>query len=285
MSDVFASLLQLEPLSSDRFVAPRAPENGSRTFGGQLLAHTLRAAQLTVDSNKLVHSSHSYFLRPGNVDVATELVVEKIRDGKSFSARQVVAYQQGKELFRSVLSFQVPELGLEWSPEVSFDVPGPQDNLMSYYEFWESQAPNLPGPWHGRERPMDILYINPPGLPDGSPVTEPQLMWMRISEQLGSDRQLHETALAYLADATLIDHVLLPHGFRWQDDRLNGASLDHSMWFHRQAEADDWLLYEQRVETTGGARGLGSGRFFDQAGNLIATCVQEGLIRWDHQHQ
>ena len=285
MSHVFASLVELESLSNDRFVAPSAPENGSRTFGGQLLAHTLRAAQLTVDSNKFVHSSHSYFLRPGNVDVATELLVEKIRDGKSFSARQVVAYQQGNELFRSVLSFQVPEVGLEWSPQVSFDVPTPQDDLMSYYEFWESQAPNLHGPWHGRERPMDILYINPPGLPDGSPVTEPQLMWMRISEQLGNDRQLHETALAYLADATLIDHVLLPHGFRWQDDRLNGASLDHSMWFHRQAEADDWLLYEQRVETTGGARGLGSGRFFDQAGNLIATCVQEGLIRWDHQHQ
>lgn len=131
---------------------------------------------------------------------------------------------------------------------------------------------------------MDILYINPPDGPEGFPITEPQLMWMRVNEPLGNDRPLHESALAYLADATLIDHVLLPHGYRWQDDRLNGASLDHSMWFHRQADAGDWLLYEQRVETTGAARGLGSGRFFDRGGNLIATCVQEGLIRWDHQH-
>ena len=129
---------------------------------------------------------------------------------------------------------------------------------------------------------MDILYINPPHSPEGSPVTEPQLMWIRINELLGDDRRLHEAALAYIADATLIDHVLLPHGYRWQDKRLTGASLDHSMWFHNEAQADDWLLYEQRVETTGGGRGLGSGRFFDSDGTLVATCMQEGLIRWDN---
>ena len=103
----------------------------------------------------------------------------------------------------------------------------------------------------------------------------------RINEPIGEDRCLQEAALAYIADATLVDHVLLPHGYRWQDDRLTGASLDHSMWFHQEVLADEWLLYEQRVETTGGSRGLASGRFFDSAGNLVATCMQEGLIRWD----
>ncbi len=276
--------MDLERVDDNRFVAPSAPEKGIRTFGGQLLAHTLRAAQFTIDSGRFVHSSHSYFLRPGDVEVETEMAVEAIRDGNSFSARQVVAYQKGKELFRSILSFQVPEVGLEWSPQARFDVPQPDDDLVSYYEYWESQSPDLEGPWHGRNRPMEILYINPPEEPEGFPITEPQLMWMRVNEPLGNDRQLHESALAYLADATLIDHVLLPHGFRWQDDRLSGASLDHSMWFHRHVDTGNWLLYEQRVETTGAARGLGSGRFFDRGGNLIATCVQEGLIRWDHQH-
>ncbi|MFL2985609.1 MAG: acyl-CoA thioesterase [Candidatus Poriferisodalaceae bacterium] len=281
MSDVFRALMELESLGDGRFIAPASPERGQRTFGGQLLAHTLRAAQFSVDSDKSVHSSHSYFLRPGDVDARTELVVEDVRDGRSFSVRQVVAYQGAVELFRSTLSFQVPEVGLEWAPEVAFDVPGPEAEIMSYYEFWESQSPDLEGPWHGRSRPMDILYINPPQLPEGSPVTEPQLMWVRVNELLGNDRCLQEVALAYIADATLIDHVLLPHGYRWQDNRLTGASLDHSMWFHHEARADDWLLYEQRVETTGGSRGLGSGRFFDSAGKLVATCMQEGLMRWD----
>jgi len=273
--------MEIESLGNNEFLAPAAPEGGPRTFGGQFLAQTLRAAQSCVDSSKSVHSSHSYFLRPGNVDALTELHVEEIRDGRSFSVRQVIAYQSGLELFRSTLSFHITESGLEWSPQTHFDVPGPDENIMSYYDYWESQSTELNGSWHGRSRPMDILYINPPNSPQGVSVTEPQLMWIRINESIGDDRCLQEAALAYLADATLIDHVLLPHGYRWQDDRLTGASLDHSMWFHQAVRADDWLLYEQRVETTGGSRGLATGRFFNAVGNLVATCSQEGLIRWD----
>ncbi|HJM21900.1 MAG TPA: thioesterase family protein [Acidimicrobiales bacterium] len=284
MSDVFADLMKLELADDGSFVAPTAPEQGQRTFGGQFLAHTLRAAQLTVDDDRFVHSTHSYFLRPGDVNASTELVVERIRDGRSFSTREVIAYQEGVERFRTTISFQVPEPGLAWSPPTQFDVPEPDTELVSYNEFWESTAPHVDGPWHGRQRPMEIRYINPPDLPEGVSITEPQLMWVRLSEQLNQDRCLHEVALAYLADATLIDHVLLPHGFRWQDERLEGASLDHSMWFHREPIADQWLLYEQRVESTGGARGLGSGRFFDGNGALVATCVQEGLMRWDGKH-
>ena len=277
--------MDLKCLDDGSFVAPRAPEQGQRTFGGQFLAHTLRAAQLTVDDDRFVHSTHSYFLRPGDVNTSTELVVERVRDGRSFSTREVTAYQDEVEMFRTVISFHVPEPGLDWSPPKHFDVPGPEAKLTSYNEFWESLSPNLDGPWHGRKRPMEIRYINPPELPEGKPITDPQLMWIRLSEELGQDRRLHETALAYLADATLIDHVLLPHGFRWQDERLDGASLDHSMWFHREPSADEWLLYEQRVESTSGSRCLGSGRFFDQNGGLVATCVQEGLMRWNTKHQ
>ncbi|MCS5681345.1 MAG: acyl-CoA thioesterase domain-containing protein [Actinomycetota bacterium] len=284
MSDVFKDLMELEVAADGRFMAPPAPEQGQRTFGGQFLAHTLRAAQLTVDEGKFVHSTHSYFLRPGDVDAGTELVVEGIRDGRSFSTREVTAYQEGVERFRTIISFHILEPGLEWTPPTNFDVPGPETTPLSYNEFSESLAPSADGPWHGRQRPMDIRYINPPDLPEGTPITEPQLMWLRINERLDQDRRVHEAALAYLADATLIDHVLLPHGFRWQDARLDGASLDHSMWFHREPVADEWLLYEQRVENTSGARGLGSGRFFNRSGDLVATCVQEGLMRWDNEH-
>ena len=127
---------------------------------------------------------------------------------------------------------------------------------------------------------MDIRYINAPHAPEGEPITEPQLMWMRIRDSIADDRHLHDVGLAYLADATLVDHVMLPHGHRWQDGRLTGASLDHAMWFHRPVRADEWLFYDQRVENTGGARGLASGRFYTSTGQLVATCMQEGLMRW-----
>ena len=281
VTEVFKNLMQLESVSDNYYVAPASPEKGERTFGGQLLAHTLRAAQISVDSGKSVHSSHSYFLQPGRVDAPTDLFVETVRDGRSFSVRQVTACQSGVELFRSLISFQIREKGLDWAPDFPREVPEPNKQIRSYYEFWEAESPQLQGPWHGRDRPIDILYINPPDQPQGLPITEPQLMWIRVNERLQGDRGLNEAALAYIADATLIDHVLLPHGFRWQDGRLTGASLDHSMWIHCDVDADDWLLYEQSVETTRGGRGLARGRFFDRRGLLVATCMQEGLIRWD----
>jgi acyl-CoA thioesterase-2 len=127
---------------------------------------------------------------------------------------------------------------------------------------------------------MDIRYINAPLAPEGEPVLEPQLMWLRIPEKLPDDPRIHAAALAYLADSTLVDHVMLPHGLRWQDGRLTGASLDHAMWFHRPARADRWLLYDQQVEATAGARGMTTGRFIDAQGLVVATCGQEGLMRW-----
>jgi acyl-CoA thioesterase-2 len=148
---------------------------------------------------------------------------------------------------------------------------------MTYTEFTlrESGASH----WPGAERPMDIRYVNPPSAPRGEPVLAPQRIWMRISDTIEQTRQ-QAAGLAYLSDSTLVDHLALPHGRRWQDPDLTGASLDHAMWFHRPTRADRWLLFDQQVETTGGARGLASGRFFDTRGVLVATCLQEGLIRW-----
>jgi len=129
-------------------------------------------------------------------------------------------------------------------------------------------------------RPIDIRYINPPTSSPGEPVFEDQRMWMRLNGRLPDDWALHCAGLAYLSDSTLIDNVVLPHGRRWGEPGLLGVSLDHSMWFHERARADEWLLFDQNVEATGDNRGLAMGRFFSEGGALVATCVQEGMVRW-----
>lgn len=289
MSTPFTDMMRLSPgNTAASFIAPEAIESGDRTFGGQFLAQCLVAAQRTVGDDRYVNSLHAYFLRGGDVDKPMDIQVATIRDGRSFSMRQVQAFQDDKELFRTMISFHVPEDGLEYEPQVEFDAP-PADSVgFTYNEFSQALEANFANPqagdddqpWGGHARPMDIRYINPPEGATGPPVTEPQLMWMRISEALDDNRRMHEAGLAYLADSTLIDHVALPHGLRWQDPNLTGTSLDHAMWFRRPVRADEWLLYEQRIESTAGSRGLATGRFYTEAGELVATCAQEGLLRF-----
>lgn len=276
----FGQLMDLADVGDDVFIGPPAPERGQRTFGGQFLAHGLVAAQRTLPDHRPVHSLHGYFLRSGDVDAATELRVERIRDGRSFSSREVRAFQHGTEVFRSLMSFHSPEDGLQYAPPPPPNTPGPHEAPMSYLEYWRAHEPEDAPKWTGGERPMDIRYLNPPSAPPGEPIEEPQLMWQRIEGEIGDDPLLHEAGVAYLADSTLVDHVTLPHGWRWQDDRLTGASLDHAMWFHRPVRPDEWLLYVQRVEATSGGRGTCSGRYYTRSGDLVATCVQEGLMRW-----
>ena len=238
----------------------------------------MAAAQLTVDDDRRVHSLHAVFLKAGDVDLTLDLVVERVRDGRSFSARCVRALQNDQEVFRTVLSFHVPEDGLDYTGARMPDVPPPQDVELTYNEFVRLGAAHDPD-WDGEARPMDIRYINPPMAPEGEAVLEDQRMWMRIPEHLADHQTVHDAGLAYLSDGTLVDHVLLPHGHRWHDGHFNGASLDHAMWFHAPARADQWLLFDQTVEWTGAGRGLASGRLFDTGGRLIATCTQEGLMR------
>lgn len=276
---MFASLLDAAPLDKGRFLAPASPDKGERMFGGQFLAQCLAAAQTTVACDRRVNSLHGYFLRPGDVDLEVGLQVEVVRDGRSFSSRQVVADQRGRELFRMLVSYQVPD---ESAPEYTAfpmpDVPPPDEVRYTYDDFTLEQSGS--DAWHGSDRPVDIRYINPPTKPRGVPVTETQLMWMRIPEPLPDLGFVHQAGLAYLSDTTVVDHVMLPLGMRWQDSGLEGASLDHAMWFHRPARADEWLLFAQDVAATGGGRGLASGRLYTRRGELAATCVQEGLMRW-----
>ena len=271
-------LLALTPCGEDTFTAPQSLDKGERMFGGQFLAQGLAAAQATVAAERRVHSLHGYFLRPGDVDEPVCLAVRRVRDGRSFSAREIVAEQHGKERFRLLASFQVPEETPVYAGAPMPTVPPPDAVTTTYDDFTLAQTGAAV--WSGSARPMDIRYINPPSAPPGVPVTETQLMWMRIEEPLGESVAEHDAALAYLSDSTLVDHVPLPLGQRWQDADFGGTSLDHAMWYHRAARADEWLLFAQTVEATGGGRGLASGRFYNRGGDLIATCVQEGLMRW-----
>ena len=281
----FSDLLDLRSTEvDDEFVGARAPERSGMTYGGQLLAQAVAAAYRTVDDDRHVNSLHALFLRAGDVDLETVWRVERIRDGRSFANRSVSGFQQDREIFRVIISFHVVEDGMEYRPEPDVEIaslPQPDDVTMSYIDFCVAH-PDLEADtdWSGQDRPMDIRYIDPPDPTGGPPDTSPQLMWIRLAEDLPDDPSIHQAGLAYLADATLVDHVLLPHGFRWHDHRLTGVSLDHAMWFRRAQRADEWLLYDQRVESTGGARGLATGRFYTRSGELVATCTQEGLMRW-----
>ena len=272
------SLLTLTPCGEDHFTAPPSPDKGERMFGGQFLAQGLAAAQATVATDRRVHSLHGYFLRPGDVHEPVCLTVQRVRDGRSFSAREVIAAQHGKERFRLLASFQVPEETPVYMGASMPTVPPPDAVTTTYDDFTLAQTGAAA--WSGSARPMDIRYINPPDAPHGVPVTETQLMWMRVGQPLGDDAAEHAAALAYLSDSTLVDHIPLPLGQRWQDAGFGGTSLDHAMWYHRSARADEWLLFAQTVEATGGGRGLASGRFYNRGGELVATCVQEGLMRW-----
>lgn len=275
---MFAPLLDLVSIGDNRFVAPPSPDKGERMFGGQFLAQCLAAAQATVADDRQVNSLHGYFLRPGDVDLDVGLHVVEVRDGRSFSSRQVVAQQRGKELFRMLVSYQVPDESPEYMGFVMPAVPPPEEVTYTYEDFTLAQSGD--DAWYGTDRPMDIRYINPPSAVRGVPVTETQLMWMRIPEALSDAPHVHQAGLAYLSDSTIVDHIMLPLGMRWQDTGLEGTSLDHAMWFHRPARADEWLLFAQTVEATGGGRGLASGRLYSRRGELAATCVQEGLMRW-----
>ena len=279
MTEVFKAIVTLQRLDDDRFLGSPSPDRGAHTYGGHLLAQALAGAHATVGDDRRVHSLHACFLRSGDPAKPLALHVERLRDSRSFSQRCVHSIQNGNEVLRMIASFHVAEPGEEYAGARMPKVPAPNEVTLTYSEHTRRESGNAN--WPGKARPMDIRYVNPPSAPRGVPVTEDQRCWMRISEPLDDALSTHATALAYLSDSTLVDHVVLPQGQRWQDPRLVSTSLDHAMWFHRPFRADRWLLFDQRVESTGTGRGLASGRFFNEAGELVATCMQEGLIRWN----
>jgi acyl-CoA thioesterase II len=274
--DDLVKLLDLEPIEVNIFRGRSPSEDRQRIFGGQVAGQALVAAARTVDDDRPVHSLHSYFLRPGDPTVPVLYEVDRIRDGRSFTTRRVVAIQHGRAIFNMSASFQVHEEGYEHQAEMP-DVPEPE----SLPTFRERMAPFAErfGDLLNRPRPIDIRHVD--WMPhDRSQALPPiQRVWLRTNGRLPDDLLIHSIALTYASDMTLLDTSLLPHGGSWFEPGLFMASLDHAMWFHRPFRADDWLLYAQDSPSASGGRGLSRGLVFTQEGTLVATVMQEGLIR------
>ena len=275
--DDLIRLLDLEAIEVNLFRGRSPDEDRQRVFGGQVAGQALVAAARTIEEpDRLVHSLHAYFLRPGDPKVPIVYEVDRIRDGRSFSTRRVVAIQHGRAIFNLQASFHDHESGLDHQTRASLDVPAPE----SLPDFRERMAPykDQVGPSYDIPRPIDVRYVNGDPMTRGNSRANGQKVWMRANGTLPDDPTLHACIVTYASDMTLLDTTLLPHGRNWFDG-VQMASLDHAMGFHRSFRADDWLLYEQHAISSSNARGLAGGSIFTSSGDLAVNVVQEGLIR------
>ncbi|HVF74883.1 MAG TPA: acyl-CoA thioesterase II [Acidimicrobiales bacterium] len=274
--DELVELLDLEPIEVNIFRGQSPDEKRQRVFGGQVAGQALVAAGRTVEPDRFVHSLHAYFLRPGDPDVPILYEVDRIRDGKSFTTRRVVAIQHGQAIFNLSASFHVAEDGLDHQQPMP-EAPDP-DTLPTFQERHAPWAEEM-GDWYARPRPIDTRHADDPPRAQRGPRTPAQQVWFRADGTLSDDPLLHACVVAYASDMTLLDSILLAHGISWGDPRLMGASLDHAMWFHRPFRADEWLLYDQESPSSHAARGLAQGHIYSQDGRLVVSVVQEGLVR------
>ena len=276
--DRLIDLLDLEKIEEDIYRGKQADESLQRVFGGQVAGQALVAAGRTVPPDRPVHSLHAYFLRPGDPAIPIVYEVDRIRDGRSFTTRRVVAVQHGKAIFHLSASFQIVEPGFEHAITMP-EVPAPE-GLSTLSERMSPYADELGG-WYIRPRPIDVRYVgDPPRIAQetGTPVQHSRV-WMRADGTLPDDPLLHVCAVTFASDMTLLDSTLLAHGKAWGTGDVVGASLDHAMWFHRPFRADEWFLYDQESPWTGSSRGLARGSIYTQGGALAASVVQEGLLR------
>ena len=275
--DELVALLDLEAIEVNIFRGVSPDENRQRVFGGQVAGQALVAATRTVEQGRFVHSLHAYFLRPGDPTVPILYEVDRIRDGKSFSTRRVVAIQHGRAIFNLQASFHVLEPGPDYQAPVPVDVPA-ADSLPDWKTRMAPYKERI-GEWYDHPRPIDLRHVDgDPFSRQGTPAYG-QRVWLRADGTLPDDPTLHACIVTYASDMTLLDTTVLPFGISWETPGMQMASLDHAMWFHRPFRADDWLLYDQRPISTGGARGLAGGAIYTAEGHLAVSVVQEGLVR------
>ncbi len=277
--ETLLSILDLEPLEHNLFRG-RSPQVGwQRVFGGQVIGQALVAAARTVEGRS-AHSLHCYFMRPGDPKVPIIYEVDRIRDGKSFTTRRVVAIQHGKAIFSMSASFQVAESGLDHQIAMP-DVPAPEDlpseaDLKSLYL---KDAPEKVRAYWERERPIELRPADLRHYVSREKLAPAQNVWIKATGRLPDDPEIHRCVLAYASDMTLLDTSLFAHGRMIFDRDLQVASLDHSLWIHRPFRADEWLLYAEDSPSASGARGFNRGSLFNRDGTLVASVAQEGLIR------
>jgi len=269
------ALLDLERLEVNLFRGVSWKDDRPRVFGGQVAGQALVAASRTVEcagDHRNVHSLHAYFLRPGDPTVPIVYDVDRIRDGKSFTTRRVVAIQHGEAIFNLQASFHVPESGLDHQVAMP-EAPDPESLPRQ-----DEMEPPTPGRLWERQ-PVDIRHVGGPPWDRVQSDTARQLVWIRADGTLPDDPVLHTCIVAYASDYTLLGSALVPHGVSYFRNDVMMASLDHAMWFHRPFRADEWLLYSQMSPSASGGRGLAYGGIFRQDGALAVSVVQEGLIR------
>jgi acyl-CoA thioesterase II len=283
--DDLVRLLDLEQVEVDIFRGASPRVALQRVFGGQVAGQALVAAGRTVPVDRPVHSLHAYFIRPGDPAVPIVYTVDRVRDGRSFTTRRVVAVQHGKPIFTLSASFHRPESGLDHQLPLP-DVP-PPDGLPSLRD--RARDGQLPADHQFSRvaRPVDLRYVDDPSWAwrSGAPRPPRSLVWLRADGVLPDDPLLHVCVLTYASDMTLLDSVVRPHGFAIGTGDLLVASLDHAMWFHRPFRADEWWLYESESPSASDARGLATGRIWSQDGRYLASVVQEGLLRVVHRPQ
>ncbi len=273
------NLLELETLDDGLYRGRQPQTSRPRVFGGQVAAQALIAGVRTVDPAYVVHSLHSYFLRAGDTSMPIIYDVERLRDGRSFATRRVVARQHGRPIYFQTANFQRHEEGLDHQDAMP-DVIGPDaavDWLDLVRQRDAAQAEFLAREWAA----IDLRYIGTSavGLPAHPEHPAQARAWVRISHALADDPVEHAAAFTYASDLTLLGASLVPHGLDIGSPGLQVASLDHTIWFHRPFRADEWWLFDQWSPSAAGARGLSLARVFTRDGVLAATVAQEGLIR------
>lgn len=274
-------LLDLEPIEFNIYRGANRDIGSGRVFGGQVLAQALVAAQRTVDEQRTAHSLHGYFILPGDLDIPIVYFVDRLRDGKSFTTRQVTAIQHGRAIFNMSVSFHVREGGLAHQIEMP-DVPDPE-TLRSELDIIRERAPeHLSEELHRiitQDRPIDFRLVE--DIDPFNPTKQPPVrhIWLRANGSMPNEPLAHEAVLAYASDYGLLGTALQPHGRTYRKPDIQVASLDHSLWFHNSFLVDDWLLYSIDSPVSGGSRGFARGTIFTRDGTLVASVAQEGLMR------
>jgi acyl-CoA thioesterase-2 len=273
------TLLQLERIEDNIFRGDSRDIGSAQVFGGQVLGQALSAAQHTVDG-RVAHSLHAYFLRRGDMTKPIIYEVDRARDGGSFSTRRVVAIQHGRPIFNLAASFQKPEKGLEHQADMP-DVPGP-DGLRNLLDVAADVLENVPMKMRRfltEQRPFEFRPVEPLNFMEPVKLPPVKHCWIRAVDSVSDDPALHQNLLAYVSDYELLGTSVLPHGLNFLSGRVIMASLDHALWFHREARVDRWLLYAIESPNVAGARGFARGQLFTQDGMLVASTAQEGLVR------
>jgi len=272
-------LMELEALEVNLFRGESRDIGTSRVFGGQVLAQSIIAASRTVDEG-CIHSLHAYFLRAGDAEAPIVYNVDRNRDGRSFKSRRVVAIQHGRPIFTLAASFQLRQEGLDHQFDMP-DVPMPED-LSSESNVPEdslAKVPQLMRRWFTRTGPFDFRPVLKTDVFNPHPQPPFSNIWFRLTEKIDVPDQMHRALMAYASDFHLVGTATLPHGISFIQNDLMMASLDHGMWFHRPARVDDWLLYSCDSPSSSGGRGLARGLIYDRSGRLVASTIQEGMIR------